>query len=183
MVDIQSISITLAALSFIVAATYYIMTLRNQQKNQELALKAQQLQLETRQAQLFMQIFSRQYEVEQRRNIHLLNNLEYKDLDDFLEKYGPETNPDTYFRITSLATYFEGVGVLVKRNLVDPSMVDDLMSGRIIESWESTAPWILEHRERSGDYEALEHFEYLYTVIKSIQDKQRTEAGLPTRTT
>lgn len=44
------------------------------------------------------------------------------------------------FRISSLGTYFEGIGVLVKRNLVDPSMVDDLMSGRFIDFWEAMGP-------------------------------------------
>ena len=67
----------------------------------------------------------------------------------------------------------------MKRNLVDPSMVDDLMSGRIIDFWEAVGPWTLENRERTGDYELGEHSEYLYNVIKKIRDRQRTEAGLP----
>lgn len=71
----------------------------------------------------------------------------------------------------------------MKRNLVDPSMVDDLMSGRIIEFWQAVGPVIKEHREKTGDYEAFEHVEYLYNVIKPIQDKQRIEAGLPIRNT
>ena len=128
-----------------------------------------------------MQIFTRQYDIDQRRSIHLVQNLDYDDYDDYLEKYGSENNPDAYFRLRSLGTYFEGVGVLVKRNLVDPNMVDDLMSGRILEYWESLGPVILESRERTGDYEILEQVEYLYGVIKSIQDKQRIEAGLPVR--
>lgn len=165
-----------AIFGVIAGFTYYVMTVRNTRRNQE-------LQLETRQAQLFMQIFNRQYEIDQRKSLHLLNNIEYKDSDDFNEKYGSENNPDTYFRVESLGTYFEGIGVLVKRNLVDPFMVDDLMSGRIIDFWEAVGPWILDYRERTGDYERSEHVEYLYHVIKSIQDKQRIEAGLPIRKT
>lgn len=147
--------------------SYYVMTVRNQNR--------------ARQAQLFMQIFSRQYDVEQRRSLYIIENIEYENLDDFLEKYGPETNPDVYFRGSSLGTYFEGVGVLVKRKLIDPSMVDDLMSGRIIDYWEANRRWVLEMRERTGDYEMIEHVEYLYDVIKSIQDKQRIAKGLPVR--
>jgi len=147
------------------------------------SVRTARAQLETRQAQLFMQIFTRQYDIDQRRGLYLVDNLEYENLNDFDEKYGAENNPDAYFRISSLGTYFEGIGVLVKRKLVDSSMVDDLMSGRIIDFWESAGPFILAYRERTGDYEMSEHVEYLYDVIKSIQDNQRIEAGLPIRKT
>jgi len=179
MIDLAMLQVVrdlVAIFGVIAGFTYYVLAVRNTQKNH-------QLQLETRQAQLFMQIFTRQYDIDQRRSLYLINNLEYKDLDDFGEKYGPENNPDGYFRISSLGTYFEGVGVLVKRNLVDPTMVDDLMSGRIVEFWQAVGPMTKELRERTGDYEAFEHVEYLYNVIKPIQDKQRIEASLPIRNT
>jgi len=170
----QMVLSTLQTVGLLVGIAYYLIIMRNSQRNQ-------QIQIETRQAQLFMQIFTRQYDIDQRRSLHLLNTLEYEDYDDFIEKYGPENNPDVYFRLSSLGTYFEGVGVLVKRNLVDPAMVDDLMSGRIIDFWEAFGPYILAVRERTGDYEAFEHVEFLYNVIKSIQDKQRIAVGLPVR--
>jgi hypothetical protein len=173
-VTYQMVLSTLQTIALIVGIVYYLIIMRNSQRNQK-------IQIETRQAQLFMQIFTRQYDVDQRRNLHLVTHLEYKNYDDFIEKYGAVNNPDVYFRFSSLCTYFEGVGVLVKRNLVDPSIVDDLMSGRIIEFWEAVSPYILAFRERTGDYEAIEHVEYLYTIIKSIQDKQRIAAGLPIR--
>jgi hypothetical protein len=167
MIEISVIRDLVTIFGVIAGFSYYVMTVRNQNK--------------TRQAQLFMQIFSRQYDIEQRRSLHLIQNMEYDGYDDFMDKYGLENNPDTFLRMSSLGTYFEGIGVLVKRNLVDPTMVDDLMSGRIVEYWETIGPMTLAHRERTGDYEAYEHVEYLYNVIKSIQDQQRIKAGLPTR--
>ena len=167
MIELSVIRDLVAIFGVIAGFSYYILTVRNQNR--------------TRQAQLFMQIFSRQYEIDQRRSIHLIQSMEYDGFDDFMDKYGIENNPDAWLRMSSLGTYFEGVGVLVKRKLVDPTMVDDLMSGRIVDYWETIGPMTLEYRKRTGDYEAYEHVEYLYNVIKSIQDKQRTEAGLPTR--
>jgi hypothetical protein len=168
-------------LSLIIGVAYYITIMRNSQRTRELALQSQEQALETRQAQLFMQIFARQYDIEQRRSHYLIRALEYEDVDDFIEKYGPENNPDADLRLRTLGAYYEGIGVLVKRNLIDPSMVDDLMSGRIIDFWQAIRRFALDVRERTGDYEAFEHSEYLYDVIKSIQDKQRIAAGLPTR--
>ena len=54
MVDVryQMVLSTLQTAGILVGIAYYIMTIRNQQKNQD-------MQLETRQAQLFMQIYNR----------------------------------------------------------------------------------------------------------------------------
>jgi hypothetical protein len=62
MVDLstlQSVSYIAGALGVCVAAVFYVLNLRISRKNQELMLKAQQQNLETRQAQLLMQIFDR----------------------------------------------------------------------------------------------------------------------------
>jgi len=62
----QMVLSTLQTLGILVGIFYYVMTLRNQRKNQEislrkqeLTLKAQEQALETRQAQLFMNIYDR----------------------------------------------------------------------------------------------------------------------------
>lgn len=164
---LQTIGILLTAVTVSIAAVYYTMTLRYTRRNQE-------MQLETRQAQLFMQIFGRHFERETRENINFVRNIQYENYDDFMDKYGLENNPD-YIRISSLAAYFEGIGVLVKRNLIDPTIVDDLMSGPIINYWEQMREYIEERRERTGVVEALEHVEYLYGVVKDIRDRQRAE--------
>jgi len=52
MVDAQTISIMFAGVSIGVAAIYYTLTLRNTQRTQ-------QLQLETRQAQMFLTLYNR----------------------------------------------------------------------------------------------------------------------------
>ena len=54
MVDVQTISIVFAGLSIGVAAIYYTLTLRNTQR-------AQQIQIDTRQAQLFMNIYNQSF--------------------------------------------------------------------------------------------------------------------------
>ena len=57
MFDYQTVSIVFTGISVSLAAFYYIMTLRNTQKNQELARKTQEHALETRRTQLLMQIY------------------------------------------------------------------------------------------------------------------------------
>jgi hypothetical protein len=170
-VTFQTIFQFLQTMGILVGVYYYIMTIRTNQRNQ-------QIQIETRQAQLFMQMYNRWNSLELRKQFDNFVNATLDDYESFLE-YTQNEASRTGFRI--VASFVEGIGVLVKRGLIEASFVDDLMSGRIIDYWEAVGPWALESRKRTGDYELAEHTEYLYGVIKSIQDKQRIEAGLPIR--
>ena len=71
--------------------------------------------------------------------------------------------------------YLEGIGVLMKKGLIDPSIVDDLMSGVIIRYWEKYEPLILEYRKRYDWPQSDEYVEYLYNKIKPIASRQRKE--------
>lgn len=53
---------------------------------------------------------------------------EWSNYDEYVEKYGFKTNPHSWSKRTSVGTILEGVRVLVKRGLIDPHMVDDMIS-------------------------------------------------------
>jgi hypothetical protein len=123
MVDAQTISIIFAGVSIGIAAIYYTLNIKHQR--------------ETRQAQLFMTLYQKMTDREwqrQQQEISLL--FEYDNFEEFWEKYGPYTNMDDYVTFMTRVAWYEGLGVLVKRGLVDVSMVDDLNSGPIISVWE-----------------------------------------------
>jgi hypothetical protein len=83
MVDVQTIGVLVTAASVSVAAIYYMFTLRINMKNQELNLKSQQQADETRQAQLFMQVFSRYHEEEFWKAYQIVMSREWKSYDDW----------------------------------------------------------------------------------------------------
>ncbi len=167
MIDIQTISIVMAGVSVTIAALYNIFTLRYTRMNLKTTL-------ETRQAQLFMQIYDRFQEKEYLKTVYdVLEGWKWTDYDDFMENYGYPSNPDHWALLLSVGTYYEGIGVLVKRKLIDPTVVDDLMSGPIIYFWEKIAPIMLEYRKRTGWVEWFEWIEYLAKEIKTIRDQQR----------
>lgn len=162
MADVQTISIGIAAASVVVALTYYSLQLRNQNR--------------TRQAQLFMQLYDRFHDKEFMKKFVDINDLwEWRDYDDFLKKYGPETNLEAYSSWASVGNFYEGMGVLVKRKLIDVNLVDDLMSGFILRFWDKIEPIIKEFRERENWPQAYEWIEYLYNEIKVIIEQQHPE--------
>jgi hypothetical protein len=168
MSEIQTISVVVAATSVVAFVINSIITSRKTEKTQELTLKSQQQNLETRQAQLFMQIYSKIYDPEFLNNGREAMNIDYKNLDDFNAKLSHETNRDLYGKFWSFPWFLEGMGVLVKRGLIDPKLVDDLISGLVVSYWEKFKPMTLEYRERYNYPQMGEHVEYLYNVVKGI---------------
>jgi hypothetical protein len=121
-----------------------------------------------------MQLHDRWTSIEFKRLNREVRAMSWTDIEDFLSKYGPDTNPKAYDKVRSLGSFYEGIGVLVNRKLIEPAMVDDLMSNGIVSFWEQFGPALLEYRKRNWP-QAAEWVEYLYNVIKPIVEEQHPE--------
>lgn len=171
MVDLAMLQVVrdlVAIFGVIAGFTYYVLIVRNSQRTQH-------LQLETRQAQLFMTVYNNFTST----RFHPQGNAirfqwELSDFDNFIEKYGPEKNLEAWADLLSVVTVFEGVGLLVKKKLVDVNMVGELMSGLITRTWERIEPIIIEYRERFNWPQALRSFETLYNEMKKREQLAKT---------
>ena len=172
MIELSVIRDLVAIFGVIAGFSYYVLTVRNAQRNQ-------QHQLETRQAQLFMPIYSTSYSEEHIKALEEVRQWEWEDYDDYMAKYGSEANPEAYMMYRKLFGYLEGLGVLVRRGLIDPSLVDDLMSGFIIRFWEKFEPYFVERRRRLNWPQVGEQIEYLYNQVQPIAERQRRELTTP----
>ena len=172
----QMVLSTLQTLALIVGIAYYLFIMRNSQRTRELALKAQELTLkaqeqalETRQAQLFMNIYTQVYDLEFWNHFReVREQWEWEDYDDYYEKYRLVPEKSNIF--SAVGSYFEGIGVLVKRNLIDVTFVDDLISGPLMSMWQKFEPVILEERRRKNVPTFWEWFGYLYDRVKEIAE-------------
>jgi hypothetical protein len=162
MIDAQTISIIFAGLSIGIAAIRFTLTLQNTQRNQELTRKAQEQAVETRQAQLFMNIYERFTDKGFWDMVNEIREFEYEDVDDFEKKYG-QYEKNKAWAITSV---FEGIGVLLKRELIDIQQVNDLMPLTVMSVWEKLEPLIMEARRSEWDSKyAYKGFEYLNNAV------------------
>jgi len=150
-----------------IAAFYYILTVRN-------TLRNMQTTLETRQAQLFMQIYNNFHETEFFDKFTDIITWKWRDYDDFLKKYGWKENPKAFHSMGSVAAYFEGIGVLVHRNFIDVDLVGELMSRHVVLFWEKIEPISKEMRKRYKLPVDL-YLEHLYNEIKPFMEKQLLE--------
>jgi hypothetical protein len=168
----QMVLSTLQTVGILVGIAYYVMTLNYTRRNQ-------QQQLETRQAQLFMPIHSVYQSEDHIKAVSEIQKWEWEDYDDYMAKYGEEVNPEAYMMYRKVFGFLEGLGVLVRRRLIDPSLVDDLMSGLVIRYWEKFEPIFVERRRQLNWPQVAEQIEYLYHQVKPIAERQLRELTTP----
>jgi len=149
---LQAVSYIKGSLGVFVAAVYYVMNIRTTQRN----MKAN---LETRQAQLFMGLYqslsSRDF-VEAEFTLWKIKMKSAEDMNNLTK------NKEEYIAWTTYATYFEGIGVLVREGLVDIHIVSLLMSGMITQFWEQYKDMIMDCRRVLKYERFLIEVEYLY---------------------
>ena len=148
-----------AATGVLVAAIYYVMNIRTTQRNMR-------ANLETRQTQLFMDLYSVMRNKEFVKDTRELADWQWKDFKDFREKYGQRTNKEANSIFVSVGNFFDGIGLLVKRDLINTDLVDDLMSSWVIWYWDKFGSIIIDYRKYSGP-NYMEWVEYLHNRIKS----------------
>jgi hypothetical protein len=150
-VDIQTVSIAIASAGVFAAAVYYVLQIRHQTR--------------TRQTDLIMKLYSTYGSGEFQEARWNVMNREFKDFDDYTRKFGWKEE-------TEVGIFFEGIGVLLKRKLVDISLVDDLFSTSIKNTWEKMKPFIEAARKKYDQPALLEWFEYLYNEMKKREQRQ-----------
>jgi cytochrome c oxidase assembly factor CtaG len=147
MVDVQTISIAIASASVVVGVIYYAFQIRQQTK--------------VRQIDFIMRMGSTFISKELLQSFATLNKTEFKNYDDFEKK--------SYLEARQVASFCENLGVLVKRKLVDISLVADIYA--IGEMWERLKLWIEESRRRANNPKLYEWFEYLYNEMKKREQQ------------
>jgi hypothetical protein len=152
----------------LVGIIYYITIMRNNQRNQE-------LQLETRKTQLYMQLFMRITSEEFMKKSIDLRRLEHDTYDEFMENiyWSPDSNQ--LAKWFSLLWHVDGLGYMLSKKLIEPEMVYNFGGGTAqILQWKKWESVILEMRKKSGDPEYLRWFEYTVEEMMRI----RQEKGL-----
>ena len=172
LVMLQSVSYIAGATGVAIAAIFYVLNLRISQRNMKQTL-------ETRQAQMLMSLYQKWSEPEFQEAWDTLLTVEYSSFDDYMSKYGAQSNPDFYRKTRILSPFFEGLGVFVKRGFIDSALVDDMMSGYVVTFWQKLGPFFLEERKRLNYPANAEYTEYLYNVVYEIWMRQHPETPKP----
>ena len=145
--SLQTLLTYLTLISVPVGVFYHIMTLRNQSR--------------TRQAQLFMQVYS-QWTGGKYRQWNEISSWEWDDYNDFIQNHWDLESRNKH---SSVSGFLEGLGVLVKEGLVPIRLVALYIAGLTRTYWEKFGPIIEEMRVRTNSPRGLSETEYLYRKL------------------
>ena len=164
----QMVLSTIQTAGLLVGIFYYVTTLRNAQKTRELTLqsqeltrKAQELSAETRQTQLFMN-FNNQWTGGIRKQWNEIKHWEWKDYDDYIEKYGDLESQD---QLLNVGSYFEAMGVYVKEGLVSIRLVALFSTTVLMQFNEMFSPIAKHERVLYNQPRIGVETDYLYNVL------------------
>jgi hypothetical protein len=146
MVDITEISAMVAAAGVLVGVVYYMLDMRNQSR--------------TRQTDLTFRLYQGILTDEVTNYWYQVKGTEGKDFNEYVKRQG-------WKDLLKISTYFEGVGFLLHRKLLDIDMARELFAEAVKQIWEKPEPMFKEMHSDKAFW-----FEYLYNEMK-----KREQAG------
>jgi hypothetical protein len=173
-VDIQTVSIMLAPASVMAGVIYYAFQIRHQSH-------MIQQQNRIRETDLVMGLYSTLSSKEFQEAWYKIWNLDFRDYNDFVKRYGSitaETPINIAFSV--VFNFFDGIGVLLHKRLADIDQIYNLFSEWVIVTWEKMRPAVegfkKQHEKEMPRLKKSFHwFEYLYNEMKKRE--QQLQAG------
>jgi len=150
MLDVQTVSVAIASAGVFGAAVYYILQIRHQTK--------------ARQTDLVIRLYTTFGNKEMRQTWEEVSKREDMDFNAYQEKYGLSD-------VNEIGWFFEGVGVLLHKKLIDIAVVDDLFSSPIKISWEKLKHIAEGERKQSNRPQIWEWWEYLYNQMQKREQE------------
>jgi hypothetical protein len=89
----------------------------------------------------------------------------WENFDDYMAKYGPDNNFDSYTEHGSIYQFYDGIGFLLKKGRIDLSYIDDNLEHSITLIWEKYGTIIKEYKKQINRHRL---FEYLSNKLKKI---------------
>lgn len=157
MVDVTEISAIVAAAGVLVGVAYYILDMGNQAK--------------LRKTDLIMRLYSTWTSKEFSDATLRVWNLEFKDYDDFVKRYGPwfsETEVYSAFRM--VGNFLGGIATLYRERLVDIKMLVRVFGNQITITWEKIR-LLVEGGRKQWNPHIFRDLEYLYNEIKKQEQR------------
>lgn len=152
---ITYVSVIVASVGVIGAVVYYLYTLRNQ--------------AQMRKTDLIVRLFSTSISKDFQDAEAKIFDLDVQDYADFKKKFGPYPGKHPiHLAIRTVAGYFEALGILLKRKLIQQDLVRDLFAIRL--RWEKLWPIINSLREELDEPGLFIFFEYLYNEEKKYRE-------------
>jgi hypothetical protein len=149
MVDIYEISAVVAAAGVLVGVIYYILDMRHQSR--------------TRETDLIIRLSSTIDNKDFAEALTKILSMDFKDVRELIDTISAPA-------LIMIGNFYERVGALVNRGLVDVGLVHDILI--VTPLWEKMKPYVTYCRQKYDDVQLFEWFEYLYNEVKKREQRK-----------
>jgi len=168
MVDVQTMGLIVQAIGVVGTLSAAMIAVRSYVNSNRRAQESRDRELETRQAQLFMQIFTLNCSQETADNWYKIFSADITDAQTFLRKTGmlgdlTDFDHELARALAYVWTHYDGMGLLAQKGLIDVELLTEMFSTEVIMMWEKLKPVTLEFRKKYPH--AAENYEYLYNKM------------------
>jgi hypothetical protein len=154
---LQTVSIAIASSGVFAAAIYYLVQVRHQTRTRDLDSVTRLTSL----------LLNKEF---QEANLQV-RGMKFVDYEDFKKKYGSFSSGPLSAALHMVFGFYEQLGVLCHRKLVDINLIDELIGGAAL--WEKGAKLIAEGaRKEFDDPTMYEWFEYYYNEMKKREQRK-----------
>jgi len=153
--DVTSISAIVAAAGVLVGVVYYILDMRHQNK--------------VRRTDLLVRLCSVWQTKDWLEAWSVVDGSRYGQTTLDLEKLVADHRD---VEVNEVVLFFDEIGVLLQMKLVDIELVDRLIHGHAIRTWEKTKHAVEAYRKARNDPKLVAGFEYLYNEMKKREQRK-----------
>jgi hypothetical protein len=151
MIDLSTFSIIVASIGVIVGVVYNVISIQHQNK------------LKQMESLIKLSPWLNMSADEVQDAVTQVCSLKFRDYDDYLEKYSGKSEQ---IKLKILGNYFEALGILVHRKLVNADVLYDFWGSIILSTWEDVLPIVEGMRRNSRDESVFVFWEHLYNELK-----------------
>jgi len=155
---LQPVSQVAAAIGVCIAAFYYVLNLRETAKNRRAATSnnVQQLFLTEEWQQRFLDVMS----------------MQWKDFEDFKNKYDSSVNPGSYVKRNSLLVQYDNIGRQYRSGVIDLDAFGSISAYALVLAWLKFKPIIEGYRGLEYPRDGFSDFGYIAVALeKRLEDK------------
>jgi len=153
--DVQTASVLIASASVAAGAIYYILETRHQRRMRQT------------EAVIRLSPWLSMSASEIQGAIASVCSTEYEGVDEYFRKYSGKPEQEA---LKLLGNYFEGVGLLVYRRLVEADIVYDFWGDIALSTWDDNTEVIDEMRRRNSEPRMFEYWEYLAKEMRNRKE-------------
>ena len=160
MVDLQTVSIVIAAASVVIGVIVSLFSMRNVAKS--------------RQASLFSDFQNRAYDKDFIKDMTEINEFwSWDSAEDFFAKYGPGGNMDAFATFVTVGMYYDGMGRLLREKLIDKRLIPEFLVVAIVHFGRKIKRDSRKMEEMFGSPLAFDNIEYLYREVRNMQQARQ----------